>query len=110
MIRIINRIMILNNNKAEAIQMEERPKTSEGAAAVTAPPPTPMFFPVSPNLFKSGGNPSLMTVTKFADFFDTPPGFHLTHKLGSRWMESLFISGLQSINLTIRNPDPSHQL
>ena len=103
--------MILNNNKAEAIQMEERPKTSEGAAAATiAPPPTPMFFPVSPNLFKSGGNPSLMTVTKFADFFDTPPGFHLTHKLGSRWMESLFISGLQSINLTIRNPDPSHQL
>ena len=35
-------------NKAEAIQMEERPKTSEGAAAATiAPPPTPMFFPVN---------------------------------------------------------------
>ena len=47
MIRIINRIMILNNNKAEAIQMEERPKTSEAAAATIAPPPTPMFFPVN---------------------------------------------------------------
>ena len=34
-------------NKAEAIQMEERPKTAEaGAAAAAAPPTTPMFFPV----------------------------------------------------------------
>ena len=31
-------------NKAEAIQMEEKPKAAEGAAA--APPTTPMFFPV----------------------------------------------------------------
>ena len=30
-------------NKAEAIQMEERPKAAEEGAA---PPPTPMFFPV----------------------------------------------------------------
>ena len=32
-------------NKAEAIQMEEKPKAAEGATA--APPTTPMFFPVS---------------------------------------------------------------
>ena len=40
-------------NKAEAIQMEERPKTAEAAA----PPPTPMFFPVRFEMFSQGHVP-----------------------------------------------------